>query len=152
MCVSGWLKDLLVRVRAVARLLPSVWQFLGSLTGVTSYNWNSKILSLAWIVSVPNILSFFWPVTLQLPTRTVLLPMALLVFLFFTQSFSGSNMVGYYTITIFQVWFWGFDVKISTINFFQMANIPLDENLASVLVAAQYVLGYRWHSNPHLKA
>jgi len=57
--------------------------------------------------------------------RTVLLPMALLVFLFFTQSFSGSNMVSYYTITIFQ-----------------MANIPLDENLASVLVAAQYVLGY----------
>ena len=38
-------------------------------------------------------------------TRTVLLPMALLVFLFFTQSFSGSNMVSYYTITIFQVWF-----------------------------------------------
>jgi hypothetical protein len=34
--------------------------------------------------------------------RTVLLPMALLVFLFFTQSFSGSNMVSYYTITIFQ--------------------------------------------------
>ena len=29
--------------------------------------------------------------------------MALLVFLFFTQSFSGSNMVSYYTITIFQV-------------------------------------------------
>ena len=25
-----------------------------------------------------------------------------------------------------------------------MANIPLDENLASVLVAAQYVLGYRY--------
>ena len=67
--------------------------------------------------------------------------MALLVFLFFTQSFSGSNMVSYYTITIFQVWF-----RISiptTINFVQMANIPLDENLASVLVAAQYVLGYR---------
>ena len=30
--------------------------------------------------------------------------MALLVFLFFTQSFSGSNMVSYYTITIFQVY------------------------------------------------
>ena len=28
--------------------------------------------------------------------------------------------------------------------FIQMANIPLDENLASVLVAAQYVLGYRY--------
>ena len=26
--------------------------------------------------------------------------------------------------------------------FFQMADIPLDENLASILVAAQYVLGY----------
>ena len=69
--------------------------------------------------------------------------MALLVFLFFTQSFSGSNMVSYYTITIFQVWFKDIDVKIPTINFVQMANIPLDENLASVLVAAQYVLGYR---------
>jgi len=61
----------------------------------------------------------------RLVDRTVILPMALLVFLFFTQSFSGSNMVSYYTITIFQ-----------------MANIPLDENLASILVAAQYVLGY----------
>ena len=150
MCVSGWLKDLLVRVRAVARLLPSVWQFLGSLTGVTSCNWYAKILCLAWIFSLPNIRSFFWPITL--PTRTVLLPMALLVFLFFTQSFSGSNMVSYYTITIFQVWFKDFDVKIPTINFVQMANIPLDENLASVLVAAQYVLGYRWNSNSHSKS
>eukprot|EP00091_Calanus_sinicus_P011127 TRINITY_DN25326_c0_g1_i1.p1 TRINITY_DN25326_c0_g1~~TRINITY_DN25326_c0_g1_i1.p1 ORF type:complete len:246 (+),score=56.11 TRINITY_DN25326_c0_g1_i1:870-1607(+) len=51
--------------------------------------------------------------------------MALLVFLFFTQSFSGSNMVSYYTVTILQ-----------------MANIPLDENLAAILVAAQYVVGY----------
>ena len=33
--------------------------------------------------------------------------------------------------------------KISTNQLYQMANIPLDENLASVLVAAQYVLGYR---------
>ena len=71
--------------------------------------------------------------------------MALLVFLFFTQSFSGSNMVSYYTITIFQV----LDLDILTLSnlndptFVQMANIPLDENLASVLVAAQYVLGYR---------
>ena len=30
----GWLKDLLVRVRVLERLLLSVWQFLGSLTGV----------------------------------------------------------------------------------------------------------------------
>merc|ERR1719361_619020 len=57
--------------------------------------------------------------------RTVLLPMALLVFLFFTQSFSGSNMVSYYTVTILQ-----------------MAEIPLDENLTAILVAAQYVFGY----------
>ena len=75
-------------------------------------------------------------------TRTVLLPMALLVFLFFTQSFSGSNMVSYYTITIFQVRF-GQISNMSTDQLYQMANIPLDENLASVLVAAQYVLGYR---------
>ena len=54
---------------------------------------------------------------------TVTRPAALLVFLFFTQSFSGSNMVSYYTVTIFQ-----------------LARIPLDENLAAVLVAAQYVL------------
>ena len=75
-------------------------------------------------------------------TRTVLIPMVLLVFLFFTQSFSGelrtivrlsiitclvlgSNMVSYYTVTIFQ-----------------MAEIPLDENVAAILVAAQYVVGY----------
>jgi len=57
--------------------------------------------------------------------RSVLLPMGVLVFLFFTQSFSGSNMVGFYTVTILQ-----------------MANIPLDENLASILIAAQYLLGY----------
>jgi len=57
--------------------------------------------------------------------RTVLIPMSLLVFLFFTQSFSGSNMVSYYTVTIFQI-----------------ARIPLDENLAAILVAAQYVVGY----------
>jgi len=61
----------------------------------------------------------------RLLDRTVLRPMALLVFLFFTQSFSGSNMVSYYTVTILQ-----------------MANIPLDENLAAILVAAQYVVGY----------
>jgi len=61
----------------------------------------------------------------KLMDRSVLLPMALLVFLFFTQSFSGSNMVSYYTVTILQ-----------------MANIPLDENLAAILVAAQYVVGY----------
>jgi MFS family permease len=61
----------------------------------------------------------------KLMDRTVLRPMALLVFLFFTQSFSGSNMVSYYTVTILQ-----------------MANIPLDENLAAILVAAQYVVGY----------
>ena len=71
--------------------------------------------------------------------------MALLVFLFFTQSFSGSNMVSYYTITIFQVKVLDIEVKSQRTNFVQMANIPLDENLASVLVAAQYVLGYRWH-------
>jgi len=57
--------------------------------------------------------------------RSVLLPMVILVFLFFTQSFSGSNMVGYYTVTILQ-----------------MANIPLDENIASILIASQYLLGY----------
>ena len=39
----------------------------------------------------------------KLMDRSVLLPMALLVFLFFTQSFSGSNMVSYYTVTILQV-------------------------------------------------
>ena len=39
----------------------------------------------------------------KLLDRTVLFPMALLVFLFFTQSFSGSNMVSYYTVTILQV-------------------------------------------------
>ena len=39
----------------------------------------------------------------MLVQRTVLMPMAILVFLFFTQSFSGSNMVGYYTVTILQV-------------------------------------------------
>ena len=92
--------------------------------------------------------------------------MALLVFLFFTQSFSGSNMVSYYTITIFQVGSFifpkqllffslikncfGCDSRVSFKRqlvlriFIQMANIPLDENLASVLVAAQYVLGYRY--------
>lgn len=37
--------------------------------------------------------------------RPVLYPMSLLIFLFFTQSFSGSNMVSYYTVTIFQVSF-----------------------------------------------
>ena len=61
----------------------------------------------------------------QLYQRTVLIPMALLVFLFFTQSFSGSNMVSYYTVTILQ-----------------MAEIPLDENLTAIIVAAQYVFGY----------
>ena len=61
----------------------------------------------------------------KLYQRTVLLPMALLVFLFFTQSFSGSNMVSYYTVTILQ-----------------MAEIPLDENLTAIIVAAQYVFGY----------
>ena len=39
----------------------------------------------------------------KLQDRTVLKPMALLVFLFFTQSFSGSNMISYYTVTILQV-------------------------------------------------
>ena len=34
---------------------------------------------------------------MRLSSRTVTLPMMLLVFLFFTQSFSGSNMVSYYT-------------------------------------------------------
>ena len=61
----------------------------------------------------------------KLYQRTVLRPMALLVFLFFTQSFSGSNMVSYYTVTILQ-----------------MAEIPLDENLTAIIVAAQYVFGY----------
>ena len=60
-----------------------------------------------------------------LVSRSVLIPMALLVFLFFTQSFSGSNMVSYYTVTILQ-----------------MAEIPMDENISAILVAAQYVLGY----------
>ena len=60
-----------------------------------------------------------------LMSRSVLIPMALLVFLFFTQSFSGSNMVSYYTVTILQ-----------------MAEIPMDENISAILVAAQYVLGY----------
>merc|ERR1719348_1658031 len=62
---------------------------------------------------------------MRLSSRTVTLPMMLLVFLFFTQSFSGSNMVSYYTVTILQ-----------------MAEIPLDENITAILVAAQYVLGY----------
>ena len=52
-------------------------------------------------------------------------------------------MVSYYTITIFQVKVLDIEVKSQLTNFVQMANIPLDENLASVLVAAQYVLGYR---------
>ena len=39
----------------------------------------------------------------KLQDRTVLKPMALLVFLFFTQSFSGSNMISYYMVTILQV-------------------------------------------------
>ena len=39
----------------------------------------------------------------KLADRTVLKPMALLVFLFFTQSFSGSNMISYYMVTILQV-------------------------------------------------
>lgn len=58
-------------------------------------------------------------------SRSVLVPMALLIFLFFTQSFSGSNMVSYYTVTIFQI-----------------AEIPMNENLAAIIVASQYVLGY----------
>ncbi|XP_023329395.1 facilitated trehalose transporter Tret1 isoform X2 [Eurytemora carolleeae] len=57
--------------------------------------------------------------------RTSILPMLLLIFLFFTQSFSGSNMVSYYTVTILQ-----------------MAKIPIDESIASILVAAQFVIGY----------
>ena len=61
----------------------------------------------------------------KLLSRSVFLPIVLLVFLFFTQSFSGSNMVSYYTVTILQ-----------------MAEIPLDENITAILVAAQYVLGY----------
>ena len=47
------------------------------------------------------------------------------VFLFNTQLFIGSNMVSYYTVTILQ-----------------MAEIPLDENITTILVASQYVLGY----------
>ena len=39
----------------------------------------------------------------KLLDRTVLKPMALLTFLFCTQSFSGSNMIGYYMVTILQV-------------------------------------------------
>ena len=39
----------------------------------------------------------------KLLDRTVMIPMALLLFLFFTQSFSGSNMVSYYMVTILQV-------------------------------------------------
>ena len=61
----------------------------------------------------------------KLLSRSVFFPIMLLVFLFFTQSFSGSNMVSYYTVTILQ-----------------MAEIPLDENITAILVAAQYVLGY----------
>jgi len=61
----------------------------------------------------------------KLLDQSVIKPMVLLVFLFFTQSFSGSNMVSYYTVTILQ-----------------MAKIPIDENLAAILVAAQYVVGY----------
>ena len=38
----------------------------------------------------------------KLSDQSVIKPMALLVFLFFTQSFSGSNMVSYYTVTILQ--------------------------------------------------
>eukprot|EP00092_Neocalanus_flemingeri_P013767 GFUD01014847.1.p1 GENE.GFUD01014847.1~~GFUD01014847.1.p1 ORF type:complete len:578 (+),score=118.94 GFUD01014847.1:284-2017(+) len=65
----------------------------------------------------------------MLVEKSVLMPMAILLFLFFTQSFSGSNMVGYYTVTILQ-----------------MAKIPLDENIASILIAAQYLLGYLFSS------
>ena len=39
----------------------------------------------------------------KLLDRTVLKPMALLIFLFCTQSFSGSNMISYYIVTILQV-------------------------------------------------
>ena len=39
----------------------------------------------------------------KLQDKTVLKPMTLLVFLFFTQSFSGSNMISYYMVTILQV-------------------------------------------------
>ena len=39
----------------------------------------------------------------KLQDKTVLKPMALLFFLFFTQSFSGSNMISYYMVTILQV-------------------------------------------------
>ena len=75
-------------------------------------------------------------------------------------------MVSYYTITIFQVGSFIFPKQLLFFSlikndfwcevmselyeppvlriFIQMANIPLDENLASVLVAAQYVLGYRY--------
>ena len=76
----------------------------------------------------------------KLLDRTVLRPMALLVFLFFTQSFSGSNMVSYYTVTILQVS--SSTNRLKTNVLVQMANIPLDENLAAIVVAAQYVVGY----------
>ena len=70
--------------------------------------------------------SFSWKEKCSiLLSRSVFLPIVLLVFLFFTQSFSGSNMVSYYTVTILQ-----------------MAEIPIDENITAILVAAQYVLGY----------
>jgi len=76
----------------------------------------------------PNSVGFVKTLS-DLCSLTVILPMLLLVFLFFTQSFSGSNMVSYYTVTIFQ-----------------MAKIPIDENIAAILVAAQYVIGYTMSS------
>lgn len=39
----------------------------------------------------------------RLLDKTVLIPMAIISFLFFTQSFGGSNMVAFYTVIIFQV-------------------------------------------------
>ena len=74
--------------------------------------------------------------------------MALLVFLFFTQSFSGSNMVSTssggpppppspYMIYL------RLQVSYYTVTILQMADIPLDEHISAILVAAQVTVhGY----------
>ena len=71
--------------------------------------------------------------------------MALLVFLFFTQSFSGSNMVSRSTSTpnIIQYRYLRVQVSYYTVTILQMADIPLDEHISAILVAAQVTVhGY----------
>ena len=66
--------------------------------------------------------------------------MALLFCLFFTQSFSGSNMISYYMVTILKVKYLGAYLLI--IHILKMSRIPLNENLAAIIVAGMYVVGY----------